>query len=92
MSERDDGGPVFPVRIDDGDGSFTQMFGATLRDYFMTHAPASEIEGLMPDTVDELAKWLGLTDKYYFRRDYPRCISKARGIWADAMLAERTKP
>jgi len=41
----------------------------------------------MPSTVGELATWLGLTDEYDFSRDYVRCVAKARGIWADAMLA-----
>ena len=61
--------------------------GRSQRDYFIAHAPASEIDNLMPSTVGELATWLGLTDEYDFSRDYVRCVAKARGIWADAMLA-----
>jgi len=59
----------------------------TLRDYYMAHAPAEEIDVIIPS---KRAEWLGIReDQYRMPEHYILCLAKARALWADAMLAER---
>jgi hypothetical protein len=92
MSAKDDGGPAFPLHTDDGRGYEVKHLGMSLRDYFAAHAPAKEIEDLMPSSVKEAAEFLGKTiDEYKYGEDYYKAIARRRYEWADAMLAERQK-
>jgi hypothetical protein len=56
----------------------------------MIHAPEKEIESCIPETAGELSQWLGV-ENYTWIEHYPMAIAKARGIWADAMLADRER-
>ena len=79
--------PAFPV-INGG----VLCMGMTLRDYYIAHAPASEIADLIPKTVEGFARYIGIPpSEYVGERDYLKAIAKARGEWADAMLEEREK-
>lgn len=35
---KDNGGPAFPIAVEDGTGSYTHYTGITLRDYFAAQA------------------------------------------------------
>ncbi len=91
---KDNGGPAFPVihTIVTQPGSFTQAplghEGMTLRDFYVSAAPAEEITDIVPQTAADAAKWLGV-ELYDYRVHYPMALAKARGIWADAMIAAR---
>ncbi len=63
----------------------------SLRDYMATHAPASEIDGMMPKTIGDSAAALGLDSwkKYVTATHYPILVSRARYAWADAMMRVR---
>ena len=77
--------PAFPVI-----GGGVNSMGMTLRDYYIAHAPASEIADLIPKTVEGLSLYIGIPlSEYVGERDYLKAIAKARGEWADAMLEER---
>lgn len=66
------------------------MLPVSLRDYFATHAPASEI--VVPDTIQDCAMYLGIDPRdYNGDQHYPRVVARARYAYADAMLAERAK-
>ena len=85
-----DGGSAFPVTFIDGpSGQPCAVAGMTLHDYFVAHAPSSEIEGIIPSTVKDISGWLGIAADYDFQIHWPMALAKARGIWADAMLAAR---
>ena len=94
-TQPNDGGPAFPITqlILAADGSVERVVispGMTLRNYMIIHAPASEVDSLIPDSVGEITKWLGV-ENYTFREHYPMALAKARGIWADAMLSARER-
>ena len=65
----------------------------SLRDYMATHAPAAEIDSMIPHGVAECADLLGLSSAqdYIYSTHYPMLVSRARYAWADAMLRERDK-
>lgn len=66
--------------------------GMSLRDYFIAHAPASEIQDISPQTIDACADFLGMPwGDYSGGEHYVLVLAKARRMWADAMLAEREK-
>ena len=86
-----DGGPAFPLPLGHMSAAdWGQSGGMTLRDYFIAHAPAAEIDGMVPVDVGSCAKYLGI-DKYENDKHYLLLIAKCRCQWADAMLAERSK-
>ena len=83
---REDGGPAFPILQD------SAYMGMTLRDYFLAHAPAQEIADLVPADINGCAKYIGIEPVAYKGNEhYILVLAKARGEWADAMLAEREK-
>ncbi len=86
-----DGGPAFPFAHSSVDGSVTTCDGMSLRDYAAIHAPASEIDGMIPQDRKECAAALGLSDykEYVVAIHYPMLLSRARYAWADAMLRAR---
>ena len=64
--------------------------GMTLRDYYIVHAPAAEIAEMIPATVEDCAKYIGVPlAAYDFDRYYLKVLAKARCEWADAMLKAR---
>lgn len=64
--------------------------GMTLRDYYIVHAPAAEIAEMIPVTVEDCAKYIGVPlSDYRSDRDYFKVLAKTRGEWADAMLKAR---
>lgn len=86
-----DGGPAFPLPLGTMNAAEPdQSGGMTLRDYFIAHAPASEIDGMVPVDVGSCAKYLGI-EKYENDKHYLLLIAKCRCQWADAMLAERER-
>ena len=87
-TQTNDGGPAFPQFAISDNYEFHP--GMTLRDYMIIHAPASEVDSCIPDSVGEIAKWLGI-ENYTWREHYPMALAKARGIWADAMLSARER-
>jgi hypothetical protein len=92
-TQPNDGGPAFPSEQGHcPDGTWNQTFdpGMSLRDYMIIHAPVSEIEALIPDTVGEISQWLGVKN-YTWIEHYPMALAKARMIWADAMIAARER-
>ena len=91
MSDDEKNPPAFPLCIPTSqDAPVAYTHGMSLRDYMMIHAPASEIDALIPDKIGDLAKFVGkFPPDYKAERDYPVAIAKARGIWADAMLRKR---
>lgn len=71
-------------------GGFNQD-GINLREYFIIHAPAKEIDKLIPKTVGGISEFLGIDSSKYRSASISQrmqAIAKARGIWADAMLRE----
>ena len=90
---KSDGGPAFPrVEPQCGDIGARIYFGMTLRDYFMCHAPAAEIDEMTPQTLEKCAAYIGMTVKNYNGAShYKFVLAKARAEWADAMIAEREK-
>ena len=97
MSAPTDGGPAFPnaQRLFDDDTQswvVNSVGGMTLRDWFAGKAPAQEIESMIPVTVGECAKFIGMDAADYIGGEYwQKVLAKARYQWADAMLAERAK-
>jgi hypothetical protein len=86
MNEKD-GGPAYPSEY-----SLRTNQGMTLRDWFAGKAPAQEIESMIPVTVGECAKFIGMDAADYIGGEYwQEVLAKARYQWADAMLAERAK-
>jgi hypothetical protein len=74
-----DGGTVFPHN---GHG------GASLRDWFAGNARLEDL--YIPETQKGAAAFLGIPEgEYDGTRDWYSCVSKARYIYADAMLEER---
>jgi hypothetical protein len=76
-TQRNDGGPAFPI------GSTPEEWGngATLRDYFIAHAPAEPQPWFDPVLPKDYS-----AEKYIKQRyiQWP-------AAWADAMIAERNK-
>lgn len=67
--------------------------GLTKRDWFAAAAPAAEIDNMVPTTVAEAAAYIGVpVEEYKYTTHYPLVAAKARYAYADAMLAERSKP
>jgi hypothetical protein len=91
MSEAktDDGGSAFPVGANEYGGHDT-AWGMTLRDYFAAKAPTHEVVDLIGNTQAAAAKFIGIEAATYKPAEhYLPCITKARYMWADAMLAAR---
>jgi hypothetical protein len=79
MSERDDGGPAFPVLHNDaGRVLIAENCGMTLRDYFAAKAMAAFLSN------QETAR---IADKTHQKLD--EMISRASYLQADAMLKAR---
>lgn len=82
---KDTGGPAFPrARSADPEEfhkpeTYHAQEGATLRDYFATHA----LNGILADHVSRLTRQEALLS--------PDLVAKACYDYADAMIAERTK-
>lgn len=91
-TQTNDSGPAFPMPAHNSAiGEQTHpIYGMTLRDYMIIHAPALEVDCCIPNGVGEIAKWLGV-ENYIWKEHYPIALAKARGIWADAMLAARER-
>ena len=84
-----DGGPAFPTVDANRDEDYGTR-GMTLRDYYIAHAPAQEIEAITPDTIEACAAFIGIEAKDYKGGvHYIKCLAKSRVIWADAMLEAR---
>ena len=80
---------AFPIVIDLGQGVEWHK-GMTLRDYYIVHAPAAEIAEMIPATVEDCAKYIGVRlSDCKWDLDYLKVLAKARGEWADAMLKAR---
>lgn len=82
---KDNGGPAFPGLA----GCYHN--GMSLRDYIAIHALQDDLS--LPQTIRECAAFLGLQfeSEYSNRQHWVQVVSKARYIYADAMLAERRK-
>jgi hypothetical protein len=76
MSDRDDGGPAFPS-IEEGTEPREVHPGMSLRDYFAGEALGEWVKAHIEGSVDDLNK----------RQIAVECYG-----YADAMLAERSKP
>lgn len=86
-----DGGPAFPHP----DYLHTGADGTSLRDWFAAHAPAQEIDNMVPNSISEAASYIGITAKEYRAQEhYVQALAKARYLWADQMLKTReaTRP
>jgi hypothetical protein len=69
-------------------GPFSQQVPS--RVWLAAHAPSSEIESIIGDTAKSVCEFLGKDAKdYNWRVDYLAALSKARYVWADAMLSAR---
>ena len=80
----DDGGPAFPTAMSGG---------MSLRAYFAAHAPAREIADTIPDNIGWCAKYIGVEmAEYNGPEHYMRVLVKRRCDWADALIAELSKP
>lgn len=56
---------------------------------YMVVAPAAEIEIMIPDSIGECAKLLGITaDEYSYSLHYLKILTMMRRRWAQAMIAE----
>jgi hypothetical protein len=89
MSNRDDGGPAFPVDIT---GVGMTLLGMSLRDYMAIHAPVSEIQKIFPSSAQDVAEWIAPSVEAHSQgKGQMLFITKARYIWADAMLEAREK-
>lgn len=98
-----DGGPAFPrnggIFIEGPQGRDTQSAwgmdgakGMTLRDYFAAHAPQDAIDSLIGTSILSASNFLGLTyEAYSSALHYVPAVAKARYMYADAMIAERSK-
>lgn len=88
MSEKDNGGPAFPVTYEDG---FTDK-GMTMRDWFAGMADVSKVEISNIEHGEEVVgrpcPRSGSLDQLKWQADL---IAIIRGALADAMLAERAK-
>ena len=89
---KDDGGPAFPNILPETQVGGGWDSGMTLRDYFIAHAPAQEISDLVPSDINGCAAYIGIPpEEYKGESHYLLVLAKARGAWADAMIAERTE-
>ena len=88
-----DGGQAFPRAKREWDGVLGQWMmsvspGMTLRDYIAIHAPTEDLA--LPDSVEEAAASLGIETKDYdYKVHWFEVVSKARFLFAGAMLFER---
>jgi len=90
VSNIDDGGAAFPYREQDGNGQYRDHFGMTLRDYFAAAAPLEEAEAYCGTTIASICDFLGISeDQYKAKVHYGKAMTRARYMWADAMLAAR---
>lgn len=101
MTTKHTGGPAFPMVVteynpDSESMEATSPGGMTLRDYFIAHAPASEIETIIPVAIGDMLDFIGIRygpqaalSTYRRAVHYPMALAKARLIWADAMLKAR---
>tara|TARA_S200002703_G_scaffold150548_1_gene149024 strand:- start:374 stop:628 length:255 start_codon:yes stop_codon:yes gene_type:complete len=81
MSDKNDGGPAFPMPFGAGTGEQMQIAceeGMTLRDYFAAKAIPAIIETCKGDTISDMSA----IDDYFAHRAY---------LIADAMLKQRSK-
>jgi len=98
MSNKTDlGGPAFPRPASTDEhrdmcNVYQDQQGMTLWDWYVAHATEGDVEAFMPATVGEAQRF----DRHYRiggshdERPRKRRIV-ARGLYADAMLAERAK-
>jgi len=97
MSDKDDGGPAFPLPISvgpSGDVYHAAAWasgGMSLRDYFAAHAPQHRVEF---DTIDQMLDFLGTKNvtpggMVGNAIDAAKVQAKLAYIYADAMLAAR---
>lgn len=91
-----DGGAAFPVPglSNLPNGEFLHPTnGMSLREYLMAHAPASEIQGLVPGTGAKCAASIGVpVSEYKFEVHYAEVLAVARRKWADAMIRAAGEP
>jgi len=85
---KDNGGPTFPATREE---MSIILDGMTLRDYIAIHALQDDLS--LPQTIKECAAFLGLQSgsEYSNSQHWVQVVSKARYIYADAMIAERSK-
>ena len=76
MSNKDNGGPAFPVTPENYDQSGYCGEGMTIRDYFAAKAMQSLV---------------AMSDGYTHRQDQIKPMCADAYAWADAMIAERDK-
>jgi hypothetical protein len=81
---KDDGGPAFPHNLEMEDGSFDQLPGMSLRDWFAGMA----LQGMCAAPPSPNAT-LVICDETKWRHDI---LATAAYMASDAMLAERNKP
>ena len=78
MSEKNDGGPAFPLQVEDRDQHEGSQYGMSLRDYFAGQVIGSLVHACAADTRKE-----GMS--------YEEHIARNAYEIADAMLNEREK-
>jgi hypothetical protein len=87
MSEKNNGGPAFPVPLAAGEAYNPSMMGPgdgmSLRDYFAANAPIG-----VADANDVFYRENGRNAR---QSEMLKTLADLRGRYADAMLAERAK-
>ena len=64
----------------------------TLRDYFAAHAAFHDLSQMIPNSVEDFEKVLGIpVGSYESQKHYAPFLITLRFKWADMMLAERAK-
>jgi hypothetical protein len=92
---KETGGSAFPIphTIIDANHEHFKIGtdGLTIRDYFAGQVIASD-DLDFNQTVEEAAKFIGVqTSEYKYYKHYPMVRAKIAYLFADAMLAERSK-
>lgn len=91
----DDGGPVYPVvlevlHVEDEEFYRMESSGISLRDHFAVNAPREVIDSISGTSIGDVCRFLGMEKSgYQYATHHPAADTKARYIYADAMLQAR---
>lgn len=92
-SQQNNGGPAFPVARVVGvqGGMHCGSNGMTLRDYFAANVNGKDLDSLVPKSTEDICRFLGIpVSQFKVEVHYPMALAKARYMFSDAMLAQRS--
>jgi hypothetical protein len=83
--------PAFPFQCQGQTTGPEFYYGINLREYIMVHAQFEELKDFTPCRQEDLEKFIGIPEGTWHNSFLPNVYTKARRMYAEAMIEEMVK-